>query len=98
MASGSEVLPNDLPRELFEAPIEASNVQQENSWQSHLQSWAQSALNSGETELLSQALPEFEKILLSTALAHTNGHKQDAAKLLGWGRNTLTRKLKELSM
>jgi two-component system nitrogen regulation response regulator GlnG len=32
------------------------------------------------------------------ALKHTQGHRQDAAKLLGWGRNTLTRKLKELGM
>ncbi|WP_275895362.1 helix-turn-helix domain-containing protein, partial [Vibrio cholerae] len=48
------------------------------------------------TELLAYALPEFERILLEAALHHTNGHKQEAAKVLGWGRNTLTRKLKEL--
>ncbi|WP_150141325.1 helix-turn-helix domain-containing protein, partial [Candidatus Enterovibrio escicola] len=45
-----------------------------------------------------EALPEFERILLREALKHTRGHKQKAAKLLGWGRNTLTRKLKELRM
>ncbi|NMU25134.1 nitrogen regulation protein NR(I), partial [Vibrio parahaemolyticus] len=50
----------------------------------------------GDKELLSYALPEFERILLEAALEHTKGHKQDAAKVLGWGRNTLTRKLKEL--
>lgn len=66
------------------------------SWQKQLESWAKSALASGETEILSYALPEFERILLEAALNHTNGHKQDAAKVLGWGRNTLTRKLKEL--
>jgi two-component system, NtrC family, nitrogen regulation response regulator GlnG len=32
------------------------------------------------------------------ALKQTHGHRQEAAKLLGWGRNTLTRKLKELGM
>jgi two-component system nitrogen regulation response regulator GlnG len=36
--------------------------------------------------------------MLNTALQHTHGHKQEAARLLGWGRNTLTRKLKELDM
>jgi two-component system nitrogen regulation response regulator GlnG len=36
--------------------------------------------------------------MLQTALEYTQGHKQDAAKLLGWGRNTLTRKLKELDI
>jgi two-component system nitrogen regulation response regulator GlnG len=36
--------------------------------------------------------------MLETALDHTHGHKQEAARLLGWGRNTLTRKLKELDL
>ena len=30
--------------------------------------------------------------MLEAALEHTKGHKQDAAKVLGWGRNTLTQK------
>jgi two-component system, NtrC family, nitrogen regulation response regulator GlnG len=34
--------------------------------------------------------------MLETALEQPHGHKQEAARLLGWGRNTLTRKLKEL--
>ena len=37
-------------------------------------------------------------MLIRTALKRTQGHRQEAAKLLGWGRNTLTRKLKELGM
>ncbi len=44
------------------------------------------------------ALPAMERILIRAALKRTQGHRQDAAKLLGWGRNTLTRKLKELGM
>lgn len=97
MASGSEVLPSDLPTELLEEKS-ISSASSHGSWQAQLESWAQEALNSGETELLSYALPEFERILLKTALSHTNGHKQEAAKVLGWGRNTLTRKLKELNI
>lgn len=98
MASGSEVLPNDLPSELLNE--KRSNMQASNtgSWQQQLEEWARSALSAGESELLNIAQPEFERILLQTALTHTNGHKQDAAKLLGWGRNTLTRKLKELGV
>ncbi|EGU35871.1 nitrogen regulation protein [Vibrio ichthyoenteri ATCC 700023] len=95
MASGSEVLPNDLPAELLEVKPTSSNSASEN-WQQQLSDWAKNALASGDSELLSYALPEFERILLEAALDHTNGHKQDAAKVLGWGRNTLTRKLKEL--
>jgi len=43
-------------------------------------------------------LMTFEKIMLERALHYTHGHKQEAAKRLGWGRNTLTRKLKELNI
>ncbi|GEM75883.1 nitrogen regulation protein NR(I) [Vibrio sagamiensis] len=95
MASGSEVLPSDLPNELMEEQKDSRTIE-EHSWQTQLASWARTALNEGDTELLTYALPEFERILLEAALEHTKGHKQDAAKALGWGRNTLTRKLKEL--
>ncbi|MFS1441273.1 MULTISPECIES: nitrogen regulation protein NR(I) [unclassified Vibrio] len=95
MASGSEILPSDLPPELLEEKVVTTSGAGDN-WQQLLANWAKCALDSGEKELLTYALPEFERILLEAALTHTNGHKQDAAKVLGWGRNTLTRKLKEL--
>ncbi|MEZ8285544.1 nitrogen regulation protein NR(I) [Vibrio splendidus] len=95
MASGSEILPSDLPPELLEEKVVTTSGAGDN-WQQLLANWAKCALDSGEKELLTYALPEFERILLEAALNHTNGHKQDAAKVLGWGRNTLTRKLKEL--
>ena len=95
MASGSEILPADLPAELLEEKS-STNFDTNASWQQQLSSWARQSLSQGDTELLTYALPEFERILLEAALEHTNGHKQDAAKVLGWGRNTLTRKLKEL--
>ncbi len=113
MASGSEILPSDLPRELLEEKATShlrDNVEkgddnaerdctsERENWQAQLESWAKKALNSGETDILSQALPQFEQVLLKVALNHTHGHKQEAAKLLGWGRNTLTRKLKELDV
>ena len=48
--------------------------------------------------LLEAALPEFEKALIQAALLRARGRRQEAARLLGWGRNTLTRKIKELSI
>jgi two-component system nitrogen regulation response regulator GlnG len=48
--------------------------------------------------LLDEAQPQLERVLIRAALKRTKGHRQEAAKLLGWGRNTLTRKLKELGM
>jgi DNA-binding NtrC family response regulator len=66
-------------------------------WQTALRAWARQQLSRGETDILKHATKTFEKTLLDCALEATHGRKQDAARLLGWGRNTLTRKLKELS-
>jgi two-component system nitrogen regulation response regulator GlnG len=52
----------------------------------------------GDAGILETALPAFEEILIQVALEHTGGRRQEAAKLLGWGRNTLTRKIKELNL
>ena len=99
MASGQEILPQDLPPELLKDPVSNHHTQTSHGdWQSALTSWIDEKLSAGENDLLTEIQPAFERILLETALKHTQGHKQEAAKRLGWGRNTLTRKLKELSM
>ncbi|GMW06154.1 MAG: sigma-54-dependent Fis family transcriptional regulator [Nevskiales bacterium] len=68
-------------------------------WSSGLARWAEQQLErSGGQPLLSTALPEFEKALIRTALARARGQRQEAAKLLGWGRNTLSRKIRELNL
>ncbi|MGB1263819.1 MAG: nitrogen regulation protein NR(I) [Cognaticolwellia sp.] len=96
MASGKEILMTDLPSELTDKPEVVSPEHE--SWQASLTNWVAHELALGNSNIIAQALPEFEKVLLSSALKHTQGHKQEAAKRLGWGRNTLTRKLKELKM
>jgi len=63
-----------------------------------LRFWASQRLARGDNHLLDTALPAFERVLISAALEKTGGHRQDAARMLGWGRNTLTRKIKELNM
>jgi two-component system, NtrC family, nitrogen regulation response regulator GlnG len=65
-----------------------------NDWRAALKNWAEAELAAGRRNVLAKALPEFENIMIEAALARTDGRRQDAAKLLGWGRNTLTRKLK----
>ena len=67
-------------------------------WTRMLASWAERQMQRGDKPLLDTALPEFEKTLIQLALAQTKGHRQEAAKLLGWGRNTLTRKMKALQL
>ena len=94
MAPGKEIHIEDLPAELLEA--EASGTQTTADWQGLLRQWAQQQLAGGAERLLDEALPGFERVLIEVALQHTGGRRQDAARLLGWGRNTLTRKLKEL--
>ncbi|WP_159567214.1 nitrogen regulation protein NR(I) [Budvicia diplopodorum] len=101
MAAGKEVLPQDLPEELFvydSKTPEREIAIQEGNWTTLLEQWAERALIAGKQDLLSEAQPDMERVLLTVALRHTHGHKQEAAQLLGWGRNTLTRKLKELDM
>ena len=63
-----------------------------------MQTWATTALNQGKTDILQLATPEFETVLITVALEHTRGRKGEAADLLGWGRNTLTRKIKLLGI
>ena len=67
-------------------------------WEKALAGWAERQALGGKRPLLELALPALERILIRAALQRTQGHRQEAAKLLGWGRNTLTRKLKELGM
>ncbi|WP_075184893.1 nitrogen regulation protein NR(I) [Teredinibacter haidensis] len=95
MASGREVHIQDLPPELMEVKRATAPS---GDWDKALRHWADQALACGQKEILSEAVPTFERALIETALKHTAGRKRDAANLLGWGRNTLTRKLKELGM
>nr|WP_298250399.1 nitrogen regulation protein NR(I) [uncultured Halomonas sp.] len=94
MASGREILCDDFPPELRQANDEA--VSADGDWRVAFRGWADQALAAGHTHLLEEAVPDFERILIETALRHTGGRKGEAAALLGWGRNTLTRKLKTL--
>jgi two-component system, NtrC family, nitrogen regulation response regulator GlnG len=95
LAPGSEVHLADLPPELSGA---AAVGPREADWAVALAGWAERQASAGQTPLLDAAQPQFERVLIRTALKRTHGHRQEAAKLLGWGRNTLTRKLKELGM
>jgi two-component system nitrogen regulation response regulator GlnG len=95
MASGREVHVGDLPPELLSQPQESAPL---SNWEQGLRQWADQALSRGQSSLLDSAVPAFERVMIETALKHTAGRRRDAAVLLGWGRNTLTRKIKELGM
>ncbi len=105
MATGNEIQMTDLPEELLrdqtieQAETDAtttSDSEISDRWTAALARWTRHQLQQGESDILTRAAPMFERTLLECALEHTAGRKIEAAKLLGWGRNTLTRKLKEL--
>jgi two-component system nitrogen regulation response regulator GlnG len=94
-APGGVITAKDIPGDLggSESPQRAAK-----EWTRMLASWAERQIQNNEGPLIDKAMPEFEKTLIETAMARTNGHRQEAAKLLGWGRNTLARKMKALRL
>jgi len=98
MAAGLEVSIEDLPPELQETEPQLST---DSNWEKSLATWARNRLGAGaiaDSGLLYEALPQFERIMIRAALEQTGGRKRDASLLLGWGRNTLTRKMSELGL
>lgn len=95
MASGQEIHPVDLPTEPSNTPALSAIPE---DWEASLELWAERHLAQGEINLLDQAVPCFERIMINAALRQSAGRRQDAARLLGWGRNTITRKIKELGI
>ena len=94
MAPGVNVDVNDLPSELR---VEAGAAAGEN-WITALEREVANSLNRGESGLMDVLGPQFEKALITRALAHTGGRRIEASQLLGLGRNTLTRKIQELGL
>ena len=65
------------------------------SWQSNLEEYIRSNITT-DKDIIKKVNAEFEKILIDESLKASNGIKIEAAKLLGWGRNTLARKAKNI--
>ena len=97
MASGREVHLRDLPPELGKADTGIAESDT-TDWRDLLFRWARNELVQGKHHILQDAIPAFEKVMIEVALQHSQGRKRDAAELLGWGRNTLTRKIRDLEL
>lgn len=96
MASGREIHLHDLPPELLNTSAEKKP--QTNDWESLFKQWVDLQLGHKQPEVAKQAIPNVEAILIRSALDFTHGKRHEAAILLGYGRNTLTRKIKELGI
>lgn len=91
MAAGRELVIQDLPAELQAADTQVTA----NQWLDALKLWADSAIADGQTNIAKVAADDLERVLIGAALARTGNRKQEAAAILGWGRNTLTRKSRD---
>ena len=95
LAPGATITSVDLPADVSTQSMATESSQ---NWQRLLEEAAAERFARGQKDILSELGPDFERVLLRTALGFTGGRKQEAARWIGWGRNTLTRKLKELDV
>ena len=107
LAPGDVILPSDLPAKLLHprADVDSGRAaslhnacqhgdsSRPSDWEQALRHWAEAELAAGRNDLHPRAAERLEQILLDAALAASGGRKQEAARRLGLGRNTLTRKL-----
>lgn len=98
MAAGKDVHLDDLPPELLHVNREPSPAGVTEDWQNALRQWVDERLKTGQRNIAKDAIDSAEGVLITTALGLTRGRRQEAAKLLGYGRNTLTRKIAELNL
>ena len=98
MASGKDVHLDDLPPELLSTVKDLQTSEPAEDWQSALKDWIDERIRLGQRNIAKEAIDSAEGILIRTALNATRGRRQEAAKLLGYGRNTLTRKIAELNL
>ncbi len=92
LAPSQVIQMEDLPAELQHRPVGREE------WACSLFKRATERLRQGDKQLAHSLGAEFETVLIRSALAHSQGHRQRAAELLGWGRNTLTRKIRALHL
>tara|TARA_B100001540_G_C15647955_1_gene569734 strand:- start:138 stop:944 length:807 start_codon:yes stop_codon:yes gene_type:complete len=92
MSPTQSVKAQDLPTEVKD--FEMTDIPS-SSWEDGLQNWLTNVSLNIESGLSDIAITKIEKMLIKTALERSNGKKNDAAQILGWGRNTLSKKMKE---
>jgi two-component system nitrogen regulation response regulator GlnG len=97
MAPGQVIDLGTLPPE-FRAQVPGEAATAASDWLAALEQEAERRLARGDTGILESLGRQFERALITKALARTGGRRIDAANLLGMGRNTITRKIQELGI
>jgi two-component system nitrogen regulation response regulator GlnG len=98
MASGREIHLEELPPELLNQSTSETIASAENDWQRLFGNWVEQQLQTKQPEIAKRVIPMIETVLIKAALNYTHNRRNEAATLLGYGRNTLTRKIKELNL
>jgi len=93
MSTGSEVTLEDIPKELLD---EKDIVENNKNWEDILELWILKNYNNKSTNISKEIDNAYEKILIKASLKLSNGNKTEAAKILGWGRNTIANKIKNI--
>ena len=96
MSPGNQISVGDLPSELKDEPINSNNDSA--NWQENLGRDISKKLLDGQLELHKFYIDQVEEIIIKKTLEYTKHRKIDTANLLGIGRNTVTRKIKELKI
>ena len=96
MCSSSIITVDDLPDDITSGVDQKETNNGELGWESLLENEIRERVTT-ERDVLIKINEKLQKLLINESLRAANGIKQDAAKLLGWGRNTLARKAKEIN-
>ena len=98
MASGTTILMDDLPKDIKDTSTHHLQPANQEGWHLGLHRDISLEIGKGNQSVYDTIIHDVEKTLISSALSHTKNRKIDAAKILGIGRNTITRKIKELNI
>ena len=96
MSPGNQIIVSDLPSELKDEPLNSTSGSA--VWQENLARDLSRQLLNGKPDLYKFFVDQVEKIIIQKTLVHTKNRKLDAAEILGIGRNTVTRKIKEFKI
>ena len=102
MAPSTSITLDDVPDEVKNIDVSIENSSHTNginsniNWEESLSGHIRSVLR--DKNDLTSLSRDLEKILLQEALKASKGRRIDAAKILGLGRNTITRKIKDLDL
>ena len=98
MTSGATITIDDLPLDLKDQSNNVAPHGNQEDWRIGLHRNIDLEIKNGNHQVYDTIIQDVEKTLISSALSHTKNRKIDAAKILGIGRNTITRKIKELGI